>query len=46
MVYEQVLSHEVVLGNRVYQNPLKYYQIQDNISLDGGVMSYLRAMKD
>ena len=36
MVYEQVLSHEVVLGNRVYQNPLKYYQIQDNISLDGG----------
>ena len=36
LVYEQFLSHEVVLGNRVYQNPLKYYQIQDNISLDGG----------
>lgn len=36
MVYEQVMSHKVVLGNRVYQNPLKYYQIQDNISLDGG----------
>lgn len=36
MVYEQFLSHEVVLGNRVYQNPLKYYQIQDSISLSGG----------
>ena len=46
MVYEQVLSHEVVLGNRVYQNPLKYYQIQDNISWTAGIMSYLRAMKD
>ena len=36
MVYEQFLSHEVVLGNRVYQNPLKYYQIRDSISLSGG----------
>lgn len=36
MVYEQFLSHEVVLRNRVYQNPLKYYQIQDSISLSGG----------
>lgn len=37
MVYEQVLSHKVVLGNRVYQNPLKYYQIQDNICLTAGI---------
>lgn len=36
MVYEQILTHKVVLGDRVYQNPLKYYQIQDSISLDGG----------
>lgn len=36
MVYEQFLSHEVVLENRVYQNPLKYYQIRDSISLSGG----------
>lgn len=36
MVHEQVLAHEVVLGDRVYQNPLKYYQIQDSISLSGG----------
>lgn len=36
MVYEQILAHEVILGDRVYQNPLKYYQIQDSISLSGG----------
>ncbi len=36
LMYEQMMTHKVVLGDRVYQNPLKYYQIQDSISLGGG----------
>ena len=36
LMYEQVMTHKVILGDRVYQNPLKYYQIQDSISLGGG----------